>query len=212
MKVVVASGNKHKIEEIGAALAFTGWEFVPVAEMCDYIEPEETGETFDENARIKALAARNQVMAEQPEPFGFIADDSGLEVDALDGRPGVHSHRYAGPDATDGENTAKLLVELEGVPAEKRSARFRSCIAFIAPDGTEVCASGACEGRIGYEPQGTNGFGYDPVFFPEEYGGEKTMAELSMDEKNAISHRGRALIALRDALAEQFATDFGDVR
>ncbi len=193
MRVVVATGNPHKVEEIAAALQFTGWEFVSVAELGGWDSPEETGTTFEENARIKAIAAR--------ELFGMasLADDSGLMVDALDGAPGVYSSRFAGEEATDAQNNARLLRELADVPAEDRTARFMSVIVFIAEDDTERVAVGACEGVIGEQGRGSQGFGYDPLFLPQAVPG-RTMAELDMDQKNAISHRGAALRALRDEI------------
>lgn len=193
--VVVATGNRHKVDEIRAALAFPGWRFVTSAELDqEWPNPDEDGDTFEANARIKALAAH--------ERFGFasLADDSGLEVDALDGEPGVRSSRYAGECATDAENTAHLLLALADAPADRRTARFRSTLVFIDEDGTQTVADGACEGTIGFEARGEQGFGYDPVFLPVVTPG-RTMAELSMDEKNAISHRGAALRALRETLA-----------
>lgn len=194
MRVVVATGNAHKVDEIAEALAPFGWEFVSVADLGGWDAPEETGETFEDNARIKALCAH--------ERFGIaaLADDSGLEVDALDGAPGVYSSRYAGECATDELNNERLLLALADVPEERRTARFRSVLVMIAEDGSEVVASGACEGRIGSAPRGTQGFGYDPLFLPEATPG-RTMAELEMSEKNAISHRGAALEALRELLA-----------
>ena len=193
LRVVVATGNPHKVDEIAAALRFTGWEFVSTAELGGWDSPEETGTTFEDNARIKAQAAH--------ERFGIasLADDSGLVVDALDGAPGVYSSRYGGEEATDADNNAKLLCELADVSDEDRTARFRSVIVLIGEDGTETVASGACEGVIGREGRGNAGFGYDPLFRPTGTPG-RTMAQLSMDEKNAISHRGAALMALREKL------------
>ena len=199
MKVVVATGNPHKVDEISAALAFEDWEFVPISEVGTFPEPEETGETFLANARIKAQAAHVAT------GLAVIADDSGLEVDSLGGRPGVFSKRYAGPEATDEENAALLLFELTGVPEDHRSARFCCTLVFLDESGAEIDVTGTCEGCIGHAPRGENGFGYDPVFLPDIYQGERTMAELTMDEKNEISHRGSALIALRNALAERFS-------
>ncbi|TLM78833.1 MAG: RdgB/HAM1 family non-canonical purine NTP pyrophosphatase [Actinobacteria bacterium] len=192
-RVVVATGNAGKLAEIRAALAFPEWEFVSVADLGGWDAPEETGGTFEENARIKAAAARAA--------FGgaALADDSGLEVDALDGEPGVRSSRYAGEDATDADNNARLLTALDGVPADGRAARFRCAMVFLDDDGAETVASGACEGRMGTVALGDGGFGYDPLFLPDVTPG-RTMAQLGMGEKNAISHRGAALRALRDAL------------
>lgn len=197
MRVVVATGNSHKVDEIRSALAFEGWEFVALAELGDFPEPEETGDTFLENARIKAFAARAATGC------AVIADDSGLEVDVLNGRPGVYSSRYAALDATDGMNNEFLLAELSEVPQENRTARFRSTLVFVDENGLEVDATGTVEGSIGFEPRGSEGFGYDPLFFPDAYQGEKTMAELSMAEKNAISHRGGALRDLKSKLANR---------
>ncbi len=193
LRVVVATSNRHKVEEIRAELAFTGWEFVAATDLGEWPEPEETGETFEANARIKALAAR------QLYGLPALADDSGLEVDALDGEPGVNSRYYAGPCATDAENNARLLLALGDTPRVRREARFRSVIVLVREDDSEVVAEGVCEGRIGNEPRGEHGFGYDPLFWLAATPG-RTMAELSIAEKNAISHRGAALRALRESL------------
>ena len=193
--VVVASSNHGKLAEIRSALDFPGWRFVPASELeAEWPSPEEDGETFEANARIKAIAAH--------ERFGLaaLADDSGLEVDALDGEPGVYSSRYAGPCATDAENNRRLLLALKDVPDTHRTARFRCTIVFVDHDGIETVATGTCQGRIGYEPRGENGFGYDPLFEPDATPG-RTMAELTLAEKNAISHRGAALRDLRAKLA-----------
>jgi XTP/dITP diphosphohydrolase len=193
--VVVSTANRGKLAEIRSALNFEGWRFVPVSELDEeWPSPEEDGETFEANARIKARAAF--------ERFGLaaLADDSGLEVDALDGEPGVYSSRYAGECATDAENNCRLLLALQDVPAGQRAARFRCAMVFVAPDGTETIATGICEGSIGFEPRGEGGFGYDPLFEPAAVLGS-TMAELTLPEKNAISHRGAALRDLRAKLA-----------
>lgn len=192
--VVVATNNKGKLAEIRSALPFEGWRFVAAGELDEeWPSPEETGDTFEENARIKASAAR--------ERFGLAAlsDDSGLEVDALDGVPGVYSSRFAGECATDAENNARLLTALADTPDAARTARFRSTIVFLDSDGTETVADGSCEGRIGHEGRGEGGFGYDPLFMPDATSG-RTMAELSLAEKNEISHRGAALRELRRLL------------
>lgn len=193
--VVVATGNAHKVAEIQAALDLPNLTFVAASELQGgWVSPEEDGETFEANARIKARAAYQR--------FGMpaLADDSGLEVDALDGEPGVHSRYYAGPCATDEENNERLLLALRDVPHTERAARFRSTLVLVNEDGSELVATGTCEGAIGFEPRGENGFGYDPLFFPAATPGV-TMAELSMVEKNAISHRGAALRELRRLLA-----------
>lgn len=195
-RVVVATANRGKLAEIRSALDFGGWEFVTATDLgAEPLEVEETGDTFEANARLKARAYH--------EAFGMpaLADDSGLEVDALAGEPGVYSSRYAGEDATDAENNVKLLGALAEVPTEMRTARFRSVIVFVDEDGSETVAVGACEGSIGYEARGVGGFGYDPLFQPAVTPG-RTMAELELAEKNAISHRGAALRALRERLSE----------
>lgn len=194
-RVVVATGNEGKVAEIRTGLDIPGWDYVAAGEICGWIAPEETGRTFEENARIKARAAHE--LTGMPS----LADDSGLEVDALDGEPGVFSSRYAGPCATDAENNSRLLLALEGVPEAERTARFRCTIVFVDADGMETVAEGVCKGRVGFEPRGGGGFGYDPLFEPAAAPG-RTMAELEPAEKNALSHRGAALRALRDALAE----------
>ena len=192
--VVVASNNAHKAKEIEDALAVDGWEFKTLRELGIESNPEEDADSFLGNARIKAYAAR-----EASGGMAVIADDSGLEVDALDGAPGVFSSRYAGEDGNDAANNAKLLAELSDVPDEKRTARFVCTLVFVDEDGTELSARGAVEGRIGYEERGSEGFGYDPLFFPDEYGGTKTFSEVTQAEKTEISHRGRAL---RDLAAQ----------
>lgn len=190
-RVVVASGNAGKLGEIRAALP--AWEFVTVTELGGWKAPAETGTAFEENARIKARAAHEQ--------FGMaaLADDSGLEVDALDGEPGVRSARYAGESASDAQNNAKLLGKMVWEPESARTARFRCVIVLVDEDGTETVATGTCEGSVAQAPRGTGGFGYDPLFLPDAAPG-LTMAELDVETKNVISHRGAALRALREAL------------
>jgi XTP/dITP diphosphohydrolase len=197
IEVVVATSNHGKLAEIRHALDFGGWRFVAAAELDEeWPSPEEDGETFQDNARIKAVAARERFA------LAALADDSGLEVDALDGAPGVFSSRFAGPCATDAENNSRLLIALADIPAQQRTARFRCTMVFIAPDGAETVATGVCEGRIGFSARGEHGFGYDPLFEPDATPG-RTMAELTLAEKNAISHRGAALRDLRAKLAGQ---------
>jgi XTP/dITP diphosphohydrolase len=193
-RVIVATGNRGKLDEIRSALDFPGWEFVTAEDLgAETLEVEETGDTFEANARLKARAYH--------EVFGIaaLADDSGLVVDALDGAPGVYSSRYAGADATDADNNVKLLASLADVPQDGRTARFRSAIVLIGEDGVETVAEGSCEGSIGFGPRGAGGFGYDPLFLPDDAPG-RTMAELDRAGKNAISHRGAALRALRERL------------
>lgn len=186
--VVVATGNAHKLVEIEEILgaALPGTRFVAIGQLGDFDDPEETGTTFAQNAIIKAEAA----VAETG--FAAVADDSGLMVDALDGEPGVYSARYAGVHGNDAANNAKLLAKLEGVEDAGRTARFASAIAFIEPSGLVTMGEGFCEGMIGHEGRGDHGFGYDPLFLPNDTPG-KTMAELEPQEKNAISHRFHAL-------------------
>lgn len=188
-RVAVATRNKGKLVEIAHALSGTKWEFVAGEDLGSVPDVKETGSTFFDNAKLKADAYHRH--------FGGIAalaDDSGLEVDALKGAPGVRSARYAGEKASDADNNAKLLRALGDLPLEKRTARFRSTIVFIDEDGSLATASGTCEGHIGFEARGTGGFGYDPLFLPDATPG-KTMAELTLKQKNAISHRGAALAA-----------------
>lgn len=196
-RVAVATRNKGKLAEIRSALKALRWDFVAAEDLGSLPDVRETGRTFYDNAKLKADAYHRH--------FGGIAalaDDSGLEVDALKGAPGVRSARYAGEKATDADNNAKLLRALGDLPLEERSARFRSTIVFIDDDGSLVTASGTCEGRIGFEPRGRGGFGYDPLFLPNETPG-RTMAELTMSEKNRISHRGAALDAFLKKLRKR---------
>jgi XTP/dITP diphosphohydrolase len=193
-RLAIATRNAHKLREIGRICA--DW---PVAWLTvqdhdgPWPEVEEPHETYLENALAKA----REVAAALGVPA--IADDSGLEVDVLDGAPGPRSARFAGQNATDRDNLARLLGELDDVPAAERTARYR-CVAAVAwPDGGEVWAEGTCEGRLVTESRGSGGFGYDPAFVPE--GSDRTMAELADAEKDRISHRGRAFRALRERLA-----------
>lgn len=189
MKAVLASTNRGKAKEIGEMLKDIGVEIVTLDEYPSIKLPPETGKTFIENALLKARhVAENTGMT-------ALADDSGLEVDYLGGRPGVRSARYAGEEATDEENFKKLLAELEGVPREKRGARFRCALALVSPDGREEVSEGVFEGFITEEPRGKNGFGYDPVFLVPGKG--MTAAELSPEQKNSLSHRAKALAELK---------------
>ncbi|MBS6941111.1 MAG: RdgB/HAM1 family non-canonical purine NTP pyrophosphatase [Slackia piriformis] len=194
-QVVIATNNAHKVEEIRAALDFEGWEFLTLSECDPYDEPVEDADSFEGNARIKARAAFEHT------GLAALADDSGLAVDALDGAPGVLSARYSGVHGDDAANNAKLLRELEGVADADRTARFVCSLAFIDEDGTETCASGTIEGRIAHGLSGDGGFGYDPLFLPDEFQGAKSLAEVTQDEKNAISHRGIALRSLKEKLS-----------
>lgn len=194
--VVVATGNVHKVTEIEAILApvMPGTSFYALGELGDFPEPVENGDSFTENAIIKAQAACEQT------GLPAVADDSGLVVDALSGEPGIMSARWAGVHGDDARNNAKLMREMEGVSDEDRTARFHSSVVLIYPDGSVLTGEGDCEGMIGHEPKGENGFGYDPLFWPAETPG-RTMAELEPAEKNAISHRGYALADLARQLS-----------
>ena len=188
--MLIVSSNKGKIKEIEAVLKDKGFDFISLGAKYTQFHVEEDGPDFCSNALIKAkaYAERYNVVA--------LADDSGLEVDALSGRPGVESARYAGLDATDEDRVKKLLLELKDIPIEKRSARFKCCICVYDPFKKDaIFGQGVCEGKIGLSPKGSNGFGYDPVFIVEGFAG-KSMAELSMQEKNTVSHRARALFEL----------------
>ncbi len=198
--VVVATGNAHKVTEIEAILSqsLEGVRFVALGELGDYPDPAEDGDTFLDNAIIKARAALDETGLTMA-----VADDSGLCVDALEGAPGIFSARWAGVHGDDAANNQKLLVELEGVPADKRTARFHSSVVLIEhdEDGEEVLVGeGDCEGTIGFELRGSNGFGYDPLFNVADVPG-KTMAELEPEEKNQISHRFHALQDLAKKLS-----------
>ena len=193
MKAVLASSNVGKLRELAAILAPLGYELVTQSSL-GIDTPPETGITFAENALLKARHAAR--LSGLP----AIADDSGIEVDALGGRPGVYSARYAGEGATDPSNLRKMLDELRSIPADQRSARYQCVIAFVrtAGDPSPLIAHGTWEGRILLEPRGTGGFGYDPIFQPA--GLDSSAAELSAAEKNARSHRGEALRALAQLL------------
>jgi XTP/dITP diphosphohydrolase len=183
-KLLIATNNKGKVREYEILLQGIRFELVTPAQQGIRLEVEETGQTFEENARIKALAfARVSGLT-------TLADDSGLEVDALKGEPGIRSSRYAGEAATDDDRVRFLLAKMKEVPEERRTAHFRCVIALAFPDGRVQICSGRCDGVIALEPRGKEGFGYDPIFnFPEL---NKTMAELPMEIKNKISHRARA--------------------
>lgn len=183
MKVILASNNKHKLDEIKKILTPLGYDVVSQAEAGVDIDVEETGTTFEENAALKAQAVYDLT------GNAVISDDSGLEVDYLNGAPGVYSHRYAGENATDADRCAKLLSELNGVETAKRTARFVCVLCFIDDKGEKLVIRGTVEGIIGTEPKGENGFGYDPVFMY----GDRSFAELSSEEKNTVSHRADAL-------------------
>ncbi|MDT8899949.1 XTP/dITP diphosphatase [Anaeroselena agilis] len=193
ISIVVATGNKGKVKEIAAALAALPVEVLALDKFPAIPEAEENGDTFAANAVLKAT--HYALHTGMP----CLADDSGLEVDALNGAPGVYSARYAGPGATDEACNAKLLAALADVPQNERTARFRCVLAYVDPDGALLTAEGTCEGTILREPRGTGGFGYDPLFLLP--GAAKTMAEMTIEEKNAVSHRGQALRNMATTLA-----------
>lgn len=185
MKLLLATRNRNKVIEMEQALEGTGWEVVMLADIPGAPEVEEDGVTFEENALKKARSAAEVAK------LWTLAEDSGLEIDALGGEPGVRSARYAGERASDAERIRKVLTQLVSVLDERRTARFRCLMCVIDPAGTEVCFEGRCEGRIAHSPRGSAGFGYDPIFIPEGY--EQTFAELGLSVKSKISHRARAL-------------------
>jgi XTP/dITP diphosphohydrolase len=191
-ELVLATRNKDKGRELAALLGDLGIVIRTLAEFPDAPEVIEDGETCEANAVKKAVAIARYT------GLPAVADDTGLEVEALGGRPGVYAARYAGEDATYEDNWRKLLRELEGVPREKRLARFVTVAALAEPNGPVRTATGSLEGFIAEKPAGTEGFGYDPVFCVPELG--KTLAELSPEEKNRISHRGRAFAKVREIL------------
>jgi XTP/dITP diphosphohydrolase len=182
-RLVLATANRHKVQEIQPLLAGTGVELVPVTALVDEWDVDETGDTLEENAAVKARAAVGAT------GLPAVADDTGLFVEALDGLPGVRSSRYAGPGCSYADNVRKLLLEMDGVPPGARGARFRSVVILACPDGSERAFEGALEGTIGSQTRGTGGFGYDPVFVLRQ---GATLAELELAEKNRVSHRAAA--------------------
>ncbi len=193
VRLVLASANPDKVAEIAAILG-DGVDLRPrPAELADVVED---ADTLEGNARLKAVAVCEAAGQ------GAVADDTGLEVDALGGAPGVHTARFAGEDATYVDNVAKMLTDLAGVAEGERGARFRTVALVRFPDGSEVVAEGVVEGTISPEARGERGFGYDPVFIPAD-GDGRTFAQMTADEKHAVSHRGRAFRALADLLADR---------
>ena len=191
-KIIFATGNQNKMKEIREILADMDVEIVSMKEAGIHADIVEDGNSFEENAEIKATT-----ICEMTGEI-TLADDSGLEIDYLNKEPGIYSARYMGEDTSYRIKNGNLIQRLEGVPDEKRTARFVCAVAAAFPDGTVKTVRETMEGRIGYEEKGENGFGYDPIFYLPEYG--CTSAELSMEEKNKISHRGKALRAIRDVL------------
>lgn len=201
MKVVVATGNKDKVKEIREILSDMDALVVTMKEVGLSAEPEEDGSTFLENAMIKARAVAEKVANSSDWKDAIVmADDSGLVIDALNGEPGIYSARYMGHDTSYREKNANLIERLDKVPDEKRNARFVCAVAAVCPDGKILTAEAAMEGRIAHEERGQGGFGYDPIFYLPEFG--CTSAELSAEEKNSISHRGKALRMMRKKLTD----------
>ncbi|MBN2851628.1 MAG: XTP/dITP diphosphatase [Clostridia bacterium] len=193
IEMVIASNNLHKIREIQRILGNEKFKILSLSQLGIQSEPEENGKTFKDNALIKALDIR------QFTDKIIIADDSGLIVPSLDNQPGVYSKRYAGENATDEDNNKLLISNLVNVEEQKRKAMFISCLCILVGEQTYF-VEGVCHGTIILEPKGTNGFGYDPIFFISEY--NKTFAELTEDEKNSISHRGKAVMKMKKLLEE----------
>lgn len=194
-KIVVSSNNEGKIKEIEEILHELNFEILKKSDMdLDGVEVEETGDTLEQNAMLKARALKNLLSDE----YLVLADDTGLYVDYLDGKPGLYTARFAGEHATDEDNRKKLLKELEGVEYEKRTAYFKTAIALVEDGKREIITEGICKGHIAEEERGEHGFGYDFLFIPEGY--DKTFSELEHDIKNSISHRRRALENLKTEL------------
>lgn len=194
-KIVFATGNAGKMKEIRVIMQDLGMEILSMKEAGIETDIVEDGKTFEENALIKA-----QAIAKFTDAI-VLADDSGLEIDYLNKEPGVYSARYLGEDTSYDEKNANLLKRLEGVEKEKRTARFVCAIAAVLPDKTVLQTRGTIEGYIGEKPMGENGFGYDPIFYVEEY--HCSTAELTMEQKNALSHRGKALRAMKEELKKK---------
>lgn len=192
MRIIFATGNEGKMREIRMIMGDLGLEILSMKEAGISADIEENGTTFEENALIKAkgIAALCQDLV--------LADDSGLEIDALNKEPGIYSARYLGEETSYHIKNANLIQRLEGVADEARTARFVCAIAAVLPDGTFLTTKAAMEGRIGYEERGENGFGYDPIFYLPDHG--KTTAELTAEEKNVLSHRGQALRLMKEQL------------
>lgn len=199
-RIIFATGNEGKMKEIRMILADMGLPIQSMKQADIVLDIEENGSTFEENAVIKAKAVA-QAAREKGISAIVLADDSGLEIDYLNKKPGIYSARYMGEDTSYHIKNANLIERLEGVADEQRTARFVCAIAAILPDGTQRITRGTIEGRIGYEEKGENGFGYDPIFYLPEY--QCYSAELSPEEKNKISHRGKALEEMKRILTEE---------
>lgn len=195
-RVVLATNNEHKASEISNMLDLDDCEIITLKQAAVTSDPIEDADTFEGNARIKAKAAYEALDGS----LAVMADDSGLVVDALDGEPGVYSSRFAGKDGDDEANNNLLLDRLKGIPDEDRTARFVCTLVLIDEDGVEHVSTGTVEGRIAHSESGAEGFGYDPLFLPDEYGGDKTFAEVPQSEKNLISHRANAVSQMKATL------------
>jgi len=195
-RLLIATGSRHKFEELSALLDLPSSELLSLSDVGLTDSAVENGQTFEANARIKAL--HYSALSGLP----TLADDSGLEVDALGGRPGIYTRRFAGPDATDEQNNAKLLAELDGFYGpDERTGRYRCVLLLVDGDAPEEITTGTLEGRIAASSRGKAGFGYDPIFEPlTEPAGARTVGQMSASEKNAISHRAQAARAMRDRL------------
>ena len=198
--IIFATGNENKMKEIRQIMEGTGVEVCSMKEVGISCDVEENGTTFAQNASIKAEAIA-KVAKEMGREAIVLADDSGLEIDALNKEPGVYSARYMGENTSYREKNANLIARLDGVPVEERSARFVCAIAAVLPGGEVMQVQETIEGYIGYEERGENGFGYDPIFMVPEFG--CTTAELSMEQKNKISHRGKALVKMKEVLVQK---------
>ena len=198
-RIVFATGNAGKIKEIRMIMEDTGMQVVSMKDAGIRVDIEENGQSYEENALIKAraVAAFTKDIVR--------ADDSGLEIDYLNKEPGIYSARYLGEDTPYSVKNANLINRLEGVPDEERTARFVCAIAAVLPDGRELTTLATIEGRIGYEERGANGFGYDPIFYVPQF--DKTTAELTEEEKNQVSHRGKALQLMKEELKKYEDTD-----
>lgn len=198
-KIIFATGNENKMKEIRMILADLGMPILSMKEAGIDVDVVEDGTTFEENALIKATE-----IAKEVENCIVLADDSGLEIDYLNGEPGIYSARYAGENTSYDIKNNLLLERLAGVPDEERTARFVCAIAAAFPDGTTEVVRGTIEGQIGYEIAGKNGFGYDPIFYVPEY--KCTTAEMDPETKNLLSHRGNALRAMRKVMEKKYAS------
>lgn len=198
-RLLIATNNLGKVKEIKALMAGIYDDVISLQEYGLSLVTIEDAETFEGNARKKSMAAFEAT------GLDTLADDSGLSVDMLGGNPGVYSARYAGKDATDDDNNAKLIKEMKGVPIALRTARFVSTIVLVRKGKEEIVTKGECDGKIIFEPMGTGGFGYDPYFYVDIF--KKTMAQLTPEQKNSISHRGKALQKLKQKLINEKASN-----